>query len=167
MDKEISGLNIQLLEDNENAPIDLLKLADPSTKLINLYLKSSQCYIGKINKRVIGVLVIKEIDYTTIEIKNIAVDEDEQGKGYGTLMLRFAEKVSIDLSYKKILIGTGNSSIGQLRLYQKEGFEIERIEKNFFVRNYKEPIFENGIQCKHKIILVKKIKNRTHYNIKG
>ncbi|GMQ30855.1 hypothetical protein [Algoriphagus confluentis] len=52
-----------------------------------------------------------------------------------------------------LLDHTNNYS--QLALYQKTGYEIVGIEKDFFIQNYPEPIFENGIPCKHKIILEK------------
>ncbi len=47
----------------------------------------------------------------------------------------------------KILeLGTGNSSLSQLALYQKCGFGMHSIETGFF-NSYPEPIFENGIRC--------------------
>ncbi|MGX8177137.1 GNAT family N-acetyltransferase [Exiguobacterium artemiae] len=46
-----------------------------------------------------------------------------------------------------IEIGTGNSSIGQLALYQKCGFRIVGVDLNFFLRHYEEDIIENGIRC--------------------
>ena len=55
--------------------------------------------------------------------------------------------------YKTIEVGTGNSSIGQLVLYQKCGFRISGIDIDFFVRHYPEEIFENGIQCRDMIRL--------------
>jgi len=84
--------------------------------------------------------------------------ESEQGKEYGKALLRYGTKVSQESGYKNLIVGTGNSSIGQLTLYQKEGFEINRIEKNFFIKNYSEPIFENGTQRKHMVILEKNLK---------
>ncbi|MCA9766887.1 MAG: hypothetical protein KC455_10775 [Carnobacterium sp.] len=44
-------------------------------------------------------------------------------------------------------LGTGNSSIGQLALYQKYHFRIIGIDTNFFTKYYTSNIFENGIQC--------------------
>lgn len=32
---------------------------------------------------------------------------------------------------------------------------MTEIKKNFFVDKYKEPIFENGIKCKHMVVLAK------------
>jgi aminoglycoside 6'-N-acetyltransferase I len=60
--------------------------------------------------------------------------------------------------YSTILIGTANAAIKQLYLYQKEGFEMSSIKKNFFVDNYPAPILENGILCKHMIMLEKELK---------
>ncbi|RIO99278.1 GNAT family N-acetyltransferase, partial [Staphylococcus gallinarum] len=52
---------------------------------------------------------------------------------------------------------TGNSSIGQLAFYQKAGFRIVAVEMNYFVNNYEDPIYENGILCRDLIRLVKKL----------
>ena len=144
--------------DDEKIPFDLLELADPSRIQIESYLKSGICYIAEFESKVIGVIVLNKVDSTTLEVKNIAIKESEQGKGYGKALLRYSTKVSQESGYKRLIIGTGNSSIGQLALYQKEGFEIDRIEKDFFIKNYSEPIFENGIQCKHMVILEKNLK---------
>ena len=46
-----------------------------------------------------------------------------------------------------------NISTMQFALYQKMGFEIQEIWKNYFVNNYPEAIFEHGIQCKDMIRL--------------
>jgi len=144
--------------DDEKIPFDLLELADPSRIQIESYLKSGICYIAEFESKVIGVIVLNKVDSTTLEVRNIAIKESEQGKGYGKALLRYSTKVSLESGYKRLIIGSGNSSIGQLALYQKEGFEIDRIEKDFFIKNYSEPIFENGIQCKHMVILEKNLK---------
>ncbi len=39
-------------------------------------------------------------------------------------------------------------------------FEIYEIKHNFFVDNYKEPIFENRIQYKHMVMLKMNLKNK-------
>ena len=151
------NLTIRPLTDSNNIPFDLLELADPSKQQIDSYLKSGTCYVAEFESEIIGLVVLSKVDSKTIEIKNIAVKESEQGKGYGKALLNFSEKESVNLGFDRIIIGTGNSSIGQLALYQKSGFELHKIDKNFFVRNYNEPIYENGIQCKHMVLLEKKL----------
>lgn len=151
-------LLIERTKENNDIPFDLLELADPSRIKINEYLKTGTCYVAKIDSKIVGVLVLNQIDATSIEVKNIAVDESEQGKGFGKALLRYSELVSRELGFNKLVIGTGNSSFDQLAFYQKEGFEMCKIKKDFFLTNYTEPIFENGIQCKHMVILEKKLK---------
>ncbi len=149
------ALNITLVDKEAQIPRDLLALADPSKAQVDAYLKTGDCYIATLDTEVVGVMVLQKIDSTSIEVKNIAVKESAQGKGLGKELLKYADQRSRKQGYKKLVIGTGNSSIGQLALYQKQGFEIIRIEKNFFLDHYHEPIIENGIQCKHMIILEK------------
>ncbi len=154
-----SPLKIQALTNRNDIPFSLLELADPSRKQIDQYLENSKIYIAKIDIEIVGVMVLKAISEKTIEIKNIAVNPQYQGKGIGKQLLNFAFPISKNLGYLEIIIATGNSSIGQLALYQKAGFEINEIDKGFFVRHYDEPIIENGIPCKHKIILKRVLKN--------
>lgn len=151
------NLHIELLVNPSETPLELLYLSDPSKAHINSNLQSGSCYIAKLKSEIVGVIVLGNINSTTTEIKNIAVKESEQGKGIGKFLLRYAEDIIRESGNKKLIIGTGNSSIGQLALYQKEGFEIESIKKDFFLRNYDEIIFENGIHCKHMVVLGKKL----------
>jgi ribosomal protein S18 acetylase RimI-like enzyme len=146
---------IEELTDQEDVPYNLLQLADPSTEMIRQYLQTGRCFVARLDGSVIGVTVLTEIAPQTMEIKNIAVASSFQGQGFGKQLLRFAESFSRESGYTRLLIGTGNSSIAQLSLYQKEGFEIVEIRKDFFIKNYDAPIVENGILCKHMIVLEK------------
>ncbi|NML19534.1 GNAT family N-acetyltransferase [Pseudoflavitalea sp. G-6-1-2] len=150
-----SGITIERLLNISSAPMELLQLADPSIEQINQYLQNGYCFVARAGSGIIGVMILFDQIASSIEIKNIAVDENWQGKGIGKQLLQFAESFALQHSYSRLLIGTGNSSIGQLALYQKMGFEISGIKKNFFLIHYSEPIFENGIQCKHMIMLEK------------
>ncbi len=151
-------LNIDKIDNRHEIPWDLLMLADSSRCQINKYLNSGTCYIAKLNSEIIGVIILNETNSNTIEIKNIAIKKSFQGKGIGKKLLRFTANTCRQMNFHKMIIGTGNSSIGQLTLYQKEGFEISHIDKHFFTRNYSKSIFENDIQCKHMIMLEKKLK---------
>jgi hypothetical protein len=42
-------------------------------------------------------------------------------------------------------VGTGSTGVEQLYLYQKCGFRMTHIDRDFFVRHYSEPIVENGL----------------------
>lgn len=75
------------------------------------------------------------------------VAENHQGKGLGRQLVEYAVRNAKQRGYKRIEVGTGNSSIGQLALYQKCGFGIEGVDKEYFIKHYPEEIFEDGIQC--------------------
>lgn len=140
-------MKIRKLHDHEIPPYDLLLLADPSLELVNAYIAEGECYVAEENGEKIGVFVVVTLSINTMEIKNIAVREDLQGHGIGKKLLQEAIEVAKNRSYEHIEIGTGNSSIGQLALYQKCGFRISGVIKDFFVQHYDEVIMENGIQC--------------------
>lgn len=141
------------LRNDEAIPYELLFAADPSRKMVEEYLSASDLYIAEDENEVVGVVVLFEISKTQAEIKNISVEENLQGQGIGKLLLSNICEIAKKKSYKSICIGTANSSIMQLYLYQKKGFEVSNIRKNYFTDNYPEPIYENGIQAKHMIML--------------
>jgi ribosomal protein S18 acetylase RimI-like enzyme len=139
---------------SEPPPMDLLLLADPSPKLVEQYLKRGQCYVADGENGVpVAVYVLLPTRPDTIELVNLAVDGSYQGKGIGKQLIYHAIENAKQQGYKTLEIGTGNSSIGQLALYQKCGFRIVGVDIDFFVRHYAEEIFENGIQCRDMIRL--------------
>ncbi|MCY9661687.1 GNAT family N-acetyltransferase [Paenibacillus chondroitinus] len=139
-------MQIRELKKNEQPPLDLLLLADPSQKLVEGYLQRGQCFIGLLHEQIVGVYVLLPTRPDTVELVNVAVDEGHHGKGYGKQLVKHAIQVATGLGFKTIEVGTGNSSVGQLALYQKCGFRITGIDKDFFIRHYEEEIIENGIQ---------------------
>lgn len=142
----------QLLQD-EKLPMDLLLLADPSEQSIAQYIHESDVYVALENQHVIGVYVLKEVAPGKVELLNVAVAETLQGKGIGKALVLHAIEEARTRGMKSIEIGTGNSSIHQLALYQKCGFRLKEIVHDYFIANYDEPIFENGIQCRDMVRL--------------
>lgn len=145
-------MQIERLSPAESPPMDLLLLADPSEKLIAQYLRRGACYVANTADEVpAGVYVLLPTRPDTAELVNVAVDERHQGKGIGKALVLHAIDTARREGYRTIEVGTGNSSVGQLALYQKCGFRIVGVDIDFFVRHYDEPIFENGIPCRDMI----------------
>lgn len=140
-------MEIKRLEKQEKVPLELLLLADPSKIIVEDYVAKGECFIAENEEQTIGVYVLLPTRPQTVEIVNVAVAEDHQGKGIGKLLVSHAICVAKTQGYKTIEIGTGNSSIGQLALYQKCGFRIVSVDHNYFIKHYSEEIYENGIQC--------------------
>ena len=150
-------MDIRLLSDKEKPPMDLLVLADPSPKMVEKYLKRGESYIAESENQLIGIYVLLPTRPETVEIVNVAVAEKYQSRGIGKLLVKDAIEKAKTKGFKTIEVGTGNSSIGQLALYQKCGFRITGVDKDFFIRNYEEEIYENGIQCQDMLRLAQEL----------
>lgn len=134
---------------------DLLLLADPSEEEIESYIHTSQLWVCKDKGTTKGVLVIQSIQTNIFEVMNVSVHPAYQRQGIGRKLLEhvlsFMSKGSV------VRICTGNSSTYQLKLYQQVGFELVEVKWNYFIEHYEEPIFEEGIQCKHQMVLQQNI----------
>lgn len=137
---------IRELNKDEALPLELLLLADPSEKLVREYVSRGKCFIMDHDGLILGAYVLIPTRPETVEIVNIAVNEGYHGQGYGKQLVLHAIETAKREGFKTIEIGTGNSGVVQLALYQKCGFRMTSIDRDFFVRHYDEPIFENGIQ---------------------
>ncbi|GAB4002729.1 hypothetical protein GCM10028807_61910 [Spirosoma daeguense] len=83
---------------------------------------------------------------------NVAVEPDYQGKGLGRALLNHVINVARKQGETRVLIKTGNSGISQIALYQQLGFDLVAVNYDYFLKTYPEPIWENGIQCKHQLV---------------
>lgn len=147
MNDIIDKLNIKKIENKELFPYDLMLLADPSLDLIKEYTSRGEVYIAELHNVVVGVYVLIRTRPDTMELVNLAVNESFHGKGIGKALIKDAVETAKKADMKTLEVGTGNSSISQLALYQKCGFRIRSIDNDFFIKHYDEPIIENGIQC--------------------
>ena len=131
--------------------LKLLLLADPNERAIRKYTKDSQILLAVENGTLVGVAVIAFVG-NQAELKNIAVRPEDQGRGIGKKLIAQVKENAQQSGMSSVFVGTGNSSLAQLTLYQKCGFKMTNIIPDFF-KDYPEPIFENGIRCIDKVIL--------------
>jgi len=149
----MTTLHIRALFPQEDPPIALLLLADPSPVMLQSYLSRGYSVVGEVNHQIVGVYVLLDTRAQTVELINIAVTEEMQGHGIGKQLVLHAIETARSRGYTTLEIGTGNSSIGQLALYQKCGFRIVSVDLDFFTRHYPEIIYENGMICRDMIRL--------------
>lgn len=141
------------VEGNREKYLDLLMLADPEEAVVRAYIDQGWLFALYESDELYGVMLLLEHDATTLEIKNIAVKESAQNRGFGKQLLDQAKAFGRQQGYRVLMVGTGNSSLPVLFFYQKAGFRFRSVIRNFFVDNYKEPIYENGLQCTEMLIL--------------
>lgn len=137
----------------EEMPWDLLLDADPSRERVEKYLDVDLTRVVKHDGEILAVYVLKRHEPTRFEVMNIAVREDCQGIGLGSWLLRHALGLVETKGGRVVEVGTGNSSVDALSFYQRAGFRIVAVVPDYFVDNYPEPIFEDGIRCRDRLLL--------------
>lgn len=137
-------------------PYQLLLVADPDKEMIDKYIYSSDCILTVSNQLPVGVIVVQKQSGDSAEIMNLAVDENYQRQGIARKLMEYICNIWVkENNIRKVNICTGTSAPGPLMLYQQLGFDIVSFDPDYFIRNYPEPIWENGIQCKHRVIMEK------------
>lgn len=125
--------------------MDLLLLADPSEDKVRSYLSRSKCFVASNEGFVVGACVVQSLGKGRYELMNIAVQTSHQKSGYGTALLKWIIDFFRKSGACQLELGTGTFGY-QLAFYQRHGFRVSSIDHDFFVKNYPEPIFEDGIQ---------------------
>ena len=136
----------------QTIPLSLLLEADPSKEKVLGYLADSVCFGIEIDQSLAAVAVIKEWQPGKFELMNIAVSPHHQQKGYGTSLLVHILEWVEKCGGSQIDVGTGSFGY-QLAFYQKAGFRVSAIERDYFTRHYPSPLMENGLQHKDRILL--------------
>jgi GNAT superfamily N-acetyltransferase len=85
------------------------------------------------------------------EIMELAVAPERHGQGIGRAIVAWLLDEARRRGKTAVLVGTANSSIGNLAFYQKVGFRMDHVRKDYF-RYYREPHYEDGIQIRDMIV---------------
>lgn len=128
-------------------PTNQVKLNFVSNAKFNLILGNTGVKSEAKNRICMTELAPAEVERVCVNLKAEHKLESDQR------LVRHAIETASSMGYKAIELGTGNSSVGQLALYQKCGFRIVGVDRDFFTIHYDEPIYENGIQCRDMVRL--------------
>ena len=78
--------------------------------------------IGLFEKnKIIAVLHLKPLPCFVLKMRQVAVDETFQGKGYGRKLVMFSEEFARNKAYKKIVLHARETAVS---FYKKSGYEI-------------------------------------------
>lgn len=130
--------------EHKKAHLPLLLLADEQESMIDLYLERGRLFVLEEDKVVQAVCVVTDEGDGVLEIKNLAVQENVQRKGYGRHLVGYIVE-TFHGDYDELQVGTGDSPL-TVPFYESCGFVKLHVIPNFFVDHYDEPIFEAGIQ---------------------
>lgn len=139
----VIDMKIREVNENKKQFISLLLLADEQENMIDHYLEKGTMYVLE-DGNVKAECVVTDEDNGILEIKNIAVDPQNQGQGYGKALIDFLSSKYAD-EYSILQVGTGDSPL-TVPFYEKCGFVRSHNIPNFFTDNYDHPIYECGVQ---------------------
>ncbi|MGR3854395.1 GNAT family N-acetyltransferase [Chryseobacterium indologenes] len=142
----------QLNSDSE-IPYHLLLLADETKEAINQYIFNSDIYLLHSGTENIAVMALYRKSNTELEIKNVAVIESYRSKGIGSILMNKAKEIAKENHYKILTVGTSDTGFQQIRFYEKNGFIRSGMLKDFFIKNYPDPIYENDLQMRDMVVL--------------
>ena len=141
---------------SNEVPMCLLLEADPSEASISSYLSDSWCFVASDNGQILAVCVVKPLVGSLAEIYNVSVYPEYQDKGIGSELLSFVLSQLLSKGISRVELGTGAFGY-QLTYYHRLGFRVDSVLKDYFLLNYPEPIFENGIQHQDMLRLYKSL----------
>ena len=152
-------LKLKKIEDSKQDYIELLLLADEQEDMIMIYLDRGTLFAAYDKNLLVGICVVTEEKETygagAYEIKNLAVKEQLQRRGYGRRILEEIEK-----RYREccnvLYVGTGDSPL-TVPFYKSSGYAESHRVKNFFTDHYDHPIVEAGVVLRDMVYFCKKI----------
>lgn len=143
----------------EERPLYLqyLLLADESEAIVKEYINEGEMYAIHYEGNIAGVILFTFHPNNIVELKNIALTEEFRGHGLGKVIIKEAFAIYQQKGFAQMIVGTANSSIANLAFYQKVGFRMSEIKKDFF-KNYPTPIYENGIRALDMVMFQKDLR---------
>ena len=138
----MTSVEIRRVETNKKQYLALLLLADEQEDMIDRYLERGGMYVLE-DDGVKAECVVTDEGGGVLELKNIAVEPDFQGKGYGKALVDFLIRTYAG-QYMLLQVGTGDSP-STIPFYESCGFCRHHLVKNFFTDHYDHPIYEGGV----------------------
>jgi GNAT superfamily N-acetyltransferase len=85
------------------------------------------------------------------EIMELAIAPERQGQGFGKQFVSWLIDEARRRGKRQLIVGTANSSIGNIAFYQKCGFRMDHVRKDYFWY-YRKPHYENGIRIRDMLV---------------
>jgi ribosomal protein S18 acetylase RimI-like enzyme len=110
-----------------------------------------QAYFVALGDTIIGAVLMRWQPNES-EILYIAIDAAQQGQGYGKAVMAAVIREGRQRGIRSVVVGTSNASLSQIAFYQKCGFRLDSVRRDYF--DYlSSPAYENGIQIRDMLVL--------------
>jgi GNAT superfamily N-acetyltransferase len=130
----------------------LLLLAEPSESALRWSLTnlSDTVYAVRVGDEVVGAVTMRW-QGEPCEMVELAVAEGRQRMGYGKQIVDWIIDEGRRRGKQLMVVGTANSSIDNILFYQRCGFRMDHVRKDYFWY-YREPIIENGLRVRDMLV---------------
>ncbi|MEU2172347.1 GNAT family N-acetyltransferase [Micromonospora chersina] len=125
--------------------VAILHEADEDDERIRAALRDPACrtYLALEDDTPVGAAVVRWDDEQSSEILYIAVVADRRGAGLGRQIVA-AIQADLPAHGRTLVVGTANSAIDNIAFYQKCGFRMHSVRRDYF--DYiQPPVEEHGI----------------------
>lgn len=143
--REVSGTAIEAL-------VPLLLQAEESERALRWGLAHlvDAVYRMELRGELVGAATMRWRD-DPCELQELAIAPERHGQGFGRQLVGWLIEEARRRGKRQMLVGTANSSIGNIAFYQKLGFRMDHVRQDYF-RYYSPPHFENGIQIRDMLV---------------
>ena len=134
------------------ALVPLLLLAEPSYPSLRWSLRnlSDAVYRLDVDGALAGAATVRW-EGDPCEIVELAVAEGRQGEGLGRALVEWLLAEARRRGKQAMEVGTANASLGNIAFYQKCGFRMDHVRKDYFWYHRKE-VVENGIPVRDLLV---------------
>jgi predicted GNAT family N-acyltransferase len=88
-----------------------------------LHKEKDDILIGAFDEdEILACCMLSKVDQQTLKLRQMAVQNNLQGKGIGASLMNFAETLARDKGYKKLMMHARNTAIG---FYEKFGYKVK------------------------------------------
>ena len=132
--------------------IPILLQAEASESALHWSLEnlSDTVYRLDADGKVVGAATLRW-NQEPVEIIELAIAEDRHGQGLGRQMIDYLIAEAQRRGKRELFVGTANSSVGNFIFYQKCGFRMDHIRKDYFWY-HQPPDFENGLPVRDLLV---------------
>lgn len=149
--REATGADVEAL-------VPLLLLAEPSERALRWSLAhlSDAVYRLDVGGTLAGAATLRW-DGDPCEIVELAVAGERHGQGLGRHFLGWIAGEARRRGKRAIEVGTANASLGNIAFYQRCGFRMHHVRRDYF-SYYRAPRVEHGIEVRDLLVFRREVR---------
>lgn len=145
-------MNVLIREAAPDEVFSILLEAEPSPRALRWSLEnmSDATYALEADGVIVAAATMRW-DEEPVELVELAVAPEKQGHGYGRKLVEWLFAEGERRGKRNIIVGTSSTSAGNILFYQKCGFRVDTVRRDYFWY-YQPPLIENGLEVRDMIV---------------